>query len=212
MKKTKRLTNLDKASFVLTDDLKQILVGLILGDLWLNKDKKLKNGNTSLHFEQGLVHKEYAFYLYFLFKDFCPSEPKISSGKADARTGKVYSRVRFQTYSLPCFNEYYELFYPTEKKLIPSTIDQLLTARGLSYWVADDGSKQGPGFYLNTQSFSLKEVELLIQVLNSKFDLNCSANLQGKEQYRIYIKSDSMNKFKNLVTPYLHKSMLYKLD
>jgi len=33
IKNSKRLTNLEKASFILTDDLKQILVGLTLGDL-----------------------------------------------------------------------------------------------------------------------------------------------------------------------------------
>jgi hypothetical protein len=73
------------------------------------------------------------FISIFLFKEFCSSEQKISSGKADVRTGKFYSRIRFQTYSLPCFNQYYELFYPAGKNLIPLTIGQLLTARGLAY-------------------------------------------------------------------------------
>jgi hypothetical protein len=52
----------------------------------------------------------------------------------------------------------------------------------------DDGAKLGSGFTFSTNSFQKKEVELLIQVLTDKFDLNCSAHIQRKEEHRIYIK------------------------
>jgi len=88
----------------------------------------------------------------------------------------------------------------------------------------DDGSKVGPGFHLNTLSYTglrpaaqliirsaLSEVELLVKVLKENFDLNCSINKGGKDQYRIYIRTNSMEKFRSLVTPHFHESMLYKL-
>ena len=52
---------------------------------------------------------------------------------------------------------------------------------------------------------------VLIKVLKDKFDLNCSYHVKRIGQYRIYIKIDSMDKFKSLVTPYFHESMKYKL-
>jgi anti-sigma regulatory factor (Ser/Thr protein kinase) len=74
----------------------------------------------------------------------------------------------------------------------------------------DDGSKQGGGFYLNTQSFSKGENLFLIKILMDKFKLECTLN-NTKGKYIIYIRKQSINLFKELVKPYFHESMLYKL-
>jgi len=145
-------------------------------------------------------------------KTFVPLNQKYQMEKQMLELGKFILELDFKPIVYLVLIYITSYFILKKKKLIPLTIEQLLTPQGLAYWSADDGSKQGPGFFLNTQSFTLKEVELLIKVLKSKFDLDCSANKQSKEQYRIYIKKDSMNKFKDLITPYFHKSMLYKLD
>jgi hypothetical protein len=131
IKNSKRLTKLERNSFVLTNDLKDILVGLALGDLSIRTFPKGKN--AYLQFEQGAVHKDYLLHLYDLFKDYCSSGPKISNRKKDPITNKVYSRITFFTCCLPCFNFYYDLFYKAGKKILPPTIDQLLTARGLAF-------------------------------------------------------------------------------
>ena len=49
--KNKRLTKLERAQFEVTVNLREILVGLLLGDLCAQKLSA--NGNTNLHFEQG---------------------------------------------------------------------------------------------------------------------------------------------------------------
>jgi hypothetical protein len=125
--------------------------------------------NSRLRFEQGFIHEAYILHLYDLFKDYCSSSPKKSDRKPDSRTGKVYSRISFNTYSLPCFNYYYELFYVNGVKRIPLNIGELLTPLGLAYWAMEDGCKSRNNFNLNTDSFSLNEVELLIKVLKSNF-------------------------------------------
>lgn len=43
---------------------------------------------------------------------------------------------------LPCFNQYRELFYDSNGAC-PENINELLTARGLAFWIMDDGSRQG---------------------------------------------------------------------
>lgn len=66
-------------------------------------------------------------------------------------------------------------------------------------------------FYLNTDSYTLSEVELFIKVLKKFFDLNCTYYIKRKDSYKIYIKLDSIDKFRSLVTPYFHSPMMYKL-
>jgi len=72
------------------------------------------------------------------------------------------------------------------------------------------GGKNSSGFNFHTQSFQLNEVHFLINILKEKFDLNCTVQ-SDKNLYLIYIRSESMPKFKDLVKPHFHHSMLYKL-
>jgi hypothetical protein len=90
-------------------------------------------------------------------------------------------------------------------------IGELLIARGFAYWAMDDRAKKGHGFILCTNSYTFSEVELLIKVLKSNFDLNCTIHKQGEDLHRIYILPDSMDKFRSLVPPHFHSSMMYKL-
>ena len=75
---------------------------------------------------------------------------------------------------MPCFNELYNLFYVEGKKIVPLNIAELLTPLGLCYWICDDGCLKNKGVALNTQSFSLEEVELLMSVLVNKFNFKCT--------------------------------------
>ena len=42
---------------------------------------------------------------------------------------------------MPCLNYYHELFYKDNVKIIPINLEELLTARGLAYFIMDDGGK-----------------------------------------------------------------------
>jgi hypothetical protein len=49
----------------------------------------------------------------------------------------------------------------------------------------DDGSKIGIGFRLNTQSFNKNDNLLLIELLKTKFNLNCSLHFHNKKMINI---------------------------
>jgi len=151
-----------------TEEFKQIIVGLILGDL--NVQKQTKNSNVRLCFKQGLVHKDYLMHLYDLFKTYCPTPPKTTNPVADKRTGKTYIGIWFNTYSLPCFNTFYDMFYLAGKKVMPSNLAELLTPLSLAYWICDDGGfcKSTKRIRLSTNSFTLEEVNSLVAILNNK--------------------------------------------
>jgi hypothetical protein len=78
----------------------------------------------------------------------------------------------------------------------------------------DDGSKyKNKGLKFSTNSFSLKEVKFLAELLNKKFGLTTSIHKTGAiNQYNIYISKSSMPKLKKIVKPYIHPSMLYKIE
>ncbi len=63
---------------------------------------------------------------------------------------------------MPCFNYYKNLFYISDGlKIVPSNIQDLLTPRGLAYWIMVDGSIQNKGLHLNTYGFTYQDVLIL---------------------------------------------------
>jgi hypothetical protein len=75
----------------------------------------------------------------------------------------------------------------------------------------DDGYKSGKGLYICTESFSLNEIKILINILINKFNLKCSYH-KVTNGYRIYIFSCSKAKLIELVKPYFIEQFYYKLD
>lgn len=76
----------------------------------------------------------------------------------------------------------------------------------------DDGSRVGSGLKLSTNSFTFEDTTRLALLLNQLYGLKSSVQSAGHlNQYIIYIWSESMNKLRLLVKPYMVSSMLYKL-
>jgi hypothetical protein len=206
--KPRYLTKAERAKFSLSDEQKEILTGLILGDLHILKQRI----NPSLIFRQGIKHELYLCYLYDLFKEFCPSGPKIQNHAPDKRTGKVYSAISFISYTLPCFIPLHENFYLAAKKVVPLDIAERLTPLGLCYWICDDGfwDNYNRRVVLCTESFTPAEVQLLINVLNSKWNLDSFLSRRG-ESYRIMIPYRSVTHLRGLLKDIMPPMMLYKL-
>ena len=134
--------------------------------------------------------------------------------KFDSRPDKMkeYGAIKFVTLSLPCFNIYRELFYNSEGlKILPENLEELLTARGLAYWIKDDGYKHRKALYISTESFSLAENEFQAKILKTKFDLDCSVH-SATNGSRVYIFSSSRERLKQFIHPYLLPHFYYKLD
>lgn len=221
-----RLSKSYKDSLTLSDIQKEILIGVLLGDAHLSRPKSTHN--TKLVFDQSnSLHKEYLLHLYDVFKSLTNTEPYVTNRKPDTRTGKVYNSIKFSTLSLPspgrrhcrarpgaCLNNYYELFYKDGKKIIPTNISEFLTARGLAYLIMDDGGKSYYGqTIIHTRFYTKLEVELLQETLLKNFSLTSRLKEKSKDQWILYIqvRQDIKNKLSNLVRPYMHDSMMYKL-
>lgn len=141
---------------------KEALIGIILGDGFLERSKS--SHNTRLRIEQAYPEKEgYLRSLYDLFEPMTSMVPTILSRK-DKRNGTITQSLYFRTLAMPCLNFYYELFYVNKVKIIPRALrarqkrnlGELLTARGLAYWIMDDGGKSVHNqTILHTRAFSL---------------------------------------------------------
>ena len=132
----RKRTNSDN-TLELNDYLREALIGLTLGDLSL--EKATNNSNIRLRFDQGIIHSDYLYFLYDLFKAYTLSYPNSTNRKPEKRTGNTYNSFIFKTRMLPCFNYLWELFYLDRKKIVPSNIKDLLTEVGLAFWIMDDG-------------------------------------------------------------------------
>ena len=153
--------------------------------------------------------------LFEILSQFC-SAPYSSYTYLDSRTNKNYSSLTLRTRSLPLFTEYYKLFYLNGVKVIPNIIGDLLTPLGLAHWIMQDGSyhKVSKGVVLCTDSFTREEIELLISVLETKFNLICTiqkAPSKNSNRFRIYISAKSVPILRTLVQSHFHPTMLYKL-
>jgi hypothetical protein len=129
-KRNYRISKSKIPSEELSSNLKSILYGLILGDLYCQK--QTPKSNVRLTFVECYLHKEYIIHLFQLFEIYCNSSYIIRS-TFDKRTNKYYENIYFNTMTSPIFNEFYDLFYKDGKKIIPKNIGELLTPISLAY-------------------------------------------------------------------------------
>ena len=149
---------------------KEVIIGIILGDGFLDRAKPTHN--TRLRIEQSYPEKEkYLINLYKLFKPMTTMAPTILTRK-DKRTGTTTQSLYFRTLSMYCLNYYYDLFYKDKIKSIPRDLGKLLTARGLAFWIMDDGGKSVHNqTILHTRAFKLEDVKYIQSILLENFDL-----------------------------------------
>lgn len=186
-----------------------IIIGSLLG-------KALANGRTiegvRFCFRQSLKHKDYLFWLYqfFLVRGYCSNlEPRKYTR---ALKGKIHYGYEFNTYTFRSLKWIHSMFYKNGIKYINPNIVEYITPLSLAIWIMDDGGLAKPGLRLATNSFTFEEVKLLHNMLTIKFNLGCTIqHLNSIDRQSIYIKGSSITKLKELVLPYVHTSMHYKL-
>jgi hypothetical protein len=203
------------------------LVGNLLGDGHLRFNKKGPNGqpkpNTNAWYAMTLKNQEYIMHLWSnIYYPICTKT--LPFPWPSPKSGLPARQYYFHSRALPQISSLHKLWYVWSDelnkfiKIVPLNIGELLTPIGLAHWIMDDGYKNGRGLVLCTDSFTLSEVNLLIDVLKLNFGLDAKIyNRRQKDKplcWRIAIKGDSDNvkKLTEIVLPYFVPSMYYKLD
>jgi hypothetical protein len=208
---TNKLSKKYKEECELTLVQKEVLVGVILGDGLL--EKLNDRSNTRLRVDNSYPEQElFVIKLREIFDSIVNMPPKVLT-RTDKRSSKITQSIYFWTLTLPCLNYYHSLFYNNKIKCIPSNIGELLTERGLAFWLMGDGMyrKDREAVVICTDSFTLEDTELLKTVLIEKFELTVSVQKRRENVYRLYIQKKSINKLIDLVKPYFVTRMFYKL-
>jgi hypothetical protein len=200
---------------------KQILVGFLLGDGWLEKHGAGVRLGISLIIKFKDVAESYKDLLYGL--------GYISNyhlGNPLGRQGKRLPYYQIRTFSFKSLEPFYNLWYPpiygcTSKKnssktlprikSLPFDISEFLTPLCLTIWVMGDGSgmKDG-GFKLATHNFTRNESQVLCDLRYELYGLKCNIIRDGNNKFCIRIWKRSMKDFKYLVMPFIKPSCEYK--
>lgn len=194
--------------FKLTEVQRSIIIGKLLGDGHL---ESLTNGKTyRLKTEHSVSQKAYVDWQYQKLVDLVRTAPRV---KLKSRYGRLSQNYKFDTLSSSSLRFFGQSFYRDGKKKVPLIIKKLLTPLALAVWFMDDGSIKSNhhrALILNTQCFSESDLKSLQQALFEKFGIETVLRKQ-KEGKQIYILSQSVKKFIQIISPYLLPSMKYKL-
>nr|YP_008475107.1 hypothetical protein H731WILSUA-L_006 [Cyberlindnera suaveolens]AGS44436.1 hypothetical protein H731WILSUA-L_006 [Cyberlindnera suaveolens] len=231
--KRKRVSALTKSS--LSDyptDLIAILIGGLLGDFnaRIGKNNNTNNGKdlgVTFTIAQSDIHKDYIdwlheiFYNYELCSNRIPKKETIKNTSKRARSEFSYKYVLY-TSKRVAFKDIFFAFY--KKDLITNRykrgiynidfIQEWITPFSLAIWVMDDGTNLNGNIKFCTDSFSLNEVQILQNILLTKFNIETNLHNAGNgkpDQYRIYVTAKGMTKLIPLIEGYIIPSFKYKL-
>ena len=196
-----------KASLHMTERQRQILYGMLLGDGHLERQHGAQSARLKI--EHSVAQRGYVAWKFAEWRDWVRTPPKERVRKN--RLGTVSMNVGFSTLSHIEFEEVRQRFYVNRRKVVPKDLG--LTPLAMAVWFMDDGSrksKQCRGVYLNTQSFTTSEVELLRSVVRRDVGVDTTVRQQS-DGLQIYVPSSSMTVMVAFIQDEVLPSMRYKL-
>lgn len=188
----------------------EILMGTLLGDTSILYTHSNCN-YPKITFSHSIVQKEYFLKKYQEFGKLMNSytekeynKEKVIKGKLIKSSIVLYGRSK----NLLCLKNIREIFYPNGIKIIPiNYLKNTFTDKSLAFLFMDDGCKNGKTINLNMQSYTLEDLTLFVNFLYDKFNLEFII----KKDKTLYLRHNSIQKFTNVVKPYIINSMKYKL-
>lgn len=204
----------------ISDELKEIITGLLLGDGTIRKQGQysllsVQQTNEAL---VNLLWSKCNMYKLVNKKVQCLYRINPITGKEKKI---VYY---FQTLTFPYFNLFYYAWYKldqinnTRKKVLPSDLDLYFTPLAIAHWIMGDGTfdkGKAQRIILCTDCFSLIEVNRLRSLLLKKYTIDSyiKSSKSGKNKliHRIAISGNNRLKLQNLVCPYIIPSLLHRI-
>jgi LAGLIDADG DNA endonuclease family len=175
----------------------ELVLGSLLGDGTLLKT----TAGWCFRVHHGLSQRWDVEHKYKFLDEYVQSPPR--------RSGNAWY---FRTVTHPEFSTYREQFYWSNRKVVPiDLLRERLSGLSLAIWLMDDGSADGRGIRLNTQSFDRDENVALATLLGEKFGLVTRIN-RDKDGFGLRITAGSRQTLIELVQAHLCPQMAYKLS
>lgn len=193
---------------------KATLIGLIIGDGYLNCARYKHGQNSSLLIKHSIKQKEYIEWKSNIIHSiFGGNKPKVVEFNNNG-----YPGVRIMK-SNKYFRVLHRCLYKNGQKIIPLKVLNRLTPLAIAIWWMDDGclyAKKRNGkihgweLYLNTY-LSDEENLVIINYFKTKWNINWKLN-HDKDKSRLRCSTKEGRKFLDIVRPYMLpiKCMQYK--
>jgi len=157
----------------------------------------------------ALAQSAYVDWKFNEWRDWVRTPPAVRERRN--RLGTVSLNIGFATLSHLALEEFRIRFYVNRRKVVPADLE--LTSLSMAVWFMDDGSRKSSqcrGLYLNTQSFTAPEVEMLQAVIRRDVGVETSVR-QQRDGLQIYIPSSSTTGVRSFISTEILPSMRYKL-
>lgn len=212
---------------MLTERQLEIVTGSLLGagTIWTNFVDPLMKWQFSQS-KKDYIGDDKKTYLCWFVKEFieigCSVRLRNELGTGLVNPNKIYNSYTLCTRCDKFWNSIESKWYvprtdhPTFKrrKIVPSDIK--LSPLTLCIWYMDDGSNNqiDANIEINTQGFTVDEIEFLITKLKYDLNINSHKKIGGRNgQYKIYIGRDSYFEFIEIIKPHVEWDCFkYKIE
>mgnify|MGYP003655799004 CR=1 FL=1 len=200
------------------EKLKTIL-DLALGDGHIPKPRT-ENCNTHLRMNHSIKQSEYLLYKKKLLEDV-----GIESTYRESISKSGHGVCYLLTRRYPVIKKAREILYENGKKVFSKKLLEFFDERSLSFLFQDDGSKEMRcasrcaknstpcvnNFVLNVQSFDQESLNNLSNVLKETLIDN---KVYKRKGYFVITIAKYISKVNlvEIIKPYVHKSMIYKIE
>nr|YP_009486067.1 hypothetical protein [Cantharellus lutescens]AWA82191.1 hypothetical protein [Cantharellus lutescens] len=183
-----------------------VIIGIILGDA--NITIQAKGKNARLSFKQSIINFPFFWSTFNILSHYVSSVPYKDSTVIN---GVRFFSTRFDTRAYFIFTLLHEIFIVKGKKTISHDLFHYITPVALAFWIMSDGSRKAKGLLLCTDSFTIQEVVILMNILMIRYGLSCGLHY-NRGLPRIYIHTKSMVKLRKIVGPHMISFSNYKLS
>jgi LAGLIDADG DNA endonuclease family len=199
--------------------LHETIIGVLLSDGGVERSSS--SSNVRMNVVMSAKNYPYIFHLYNLFEPYINNDLyalDVTISK-NLNRSKNYSTLRFKTISMPQLVYYYNIFYKKDiskskiVKRVPIELKDNFSCISLAHLLMGDGNymKDRNIIRIYTNSFVKKDVLFLSSILDENFFIKSKIVHDRNNQYIIHIKDDNVDRIRNIVLPFVHPSMYYKL-
>ena len=187
---------------------KELVVGSLLGDGRL--ECRSTKGTARLRIHHADSQKDYLFWKFKQLKNITFTKPKRHEYIDKRYSTKVVSWY-FHTKTLSSLGRYHKLFYRDQKKIIPKSLERMVTPFSLALWIMDDGCLYKQSLILNTQSFTFDENEYLKIFFLKKFSVKVGLQ-KDRRNFRLYFPRPATKRIQYIIEPFLFNSKFIPVE
>ena len=193
----------------MTHTQKDVVIGMILGDAYLQKTGKQ---NARLRLEHSINQRAYLDWKVTILHNYFQSKVQTLT-RVNTIWNKTYQYVRIQSMSSSDLGELQRAFYKASGKVVPENIALYLRSPlSLAVWFMDDGYyyPRDRMAYIYIPNLDEESRERLLLALKTNFSLEPVLKQKKKGLVLIFNVSETQ-KLMKLIKKYILPSMRYKI-